>query len=64
MEPVITLLTCTTLPQLEEDNDDDADSEFNICFVFLFIKVVSRFISDTSFLSLLVSNGTPDCNNF
>ena len=64
MEPVITLLTCTTLPQLEEDNDDDADSEFNICFVFLFIKVVSRFISDASFLSLLVSNGTPDCNNF
>ena len=43
MEPVITLLTCTTLPQLEEENDDDTDSEFNICFVFLFSKVVSRF---------------------
>jgi hypothetical protein len=30
MEPVITLLTCTKLPHLEEDNDDDTDSEFNI----------------------------------
>jgi hypothetical protein len=30
MEPVITLLTCTKLLHLEEDNDDDTDSEFNI----------------------------------
>ena len=37
MEPVITLLTCTTLPHLEEDNDGDTDSEFTIvsqiCFM-------------------------------
>ncbi len=38
--PVITLLTSTTLPQLEKENDDNTDSEFNMCFVFsLFGKV-------------------------
>ena len=30
MEPVITLLPCTKLLHLVEDNDDDTDSEFNI----------------------------------
>ena len=48
MEPVITLLTCTTLPQLAEANDADTDGEFNICLV-LFDEVISI---DASILSL------------